>query len=245
MLGQKIKLLLAIVCCHHRAGACQVIRETYLADAKIDYKFFFGRGSHANIQPDEVILDCDDAYKGLACKVWRISQYALENGYECVFKVDDDTYVRPERLNRSGYYGKEYVGMLLGATDKYHMNEYARGGTGYWLGQSALAALSSAAVPNPDIPSEYAEDSWVGKTLKNAGIKCVDDSARLRCADFSGPGRGPRPNGSTAWKRDIPVMGNNYITMCEVLGEEMRETHNEWVKSLSKFNNLMGRIKIT
>jgi Galactosyltransferase len=244
MLFSKPNVLLAVVCCHHRAAACQTIRETYLPGASIAYKFFFGRGSHPNPQEDEVTLDCDDAYRGLACKVWRIAQYAQKNGFDYVFKVDDDTYVRPERLNGAGYVGKEYVGMMLGATDKYHLNDYARGGTGYWLGTKALAALASAPLPNPDIPSEYAEDSWVGKTLKAAGIKGEDDSARLRCAEMSGPGRSPRPNGFQGWKKDVPVMGNNFLTCCEFLGFEMREVHNEWTKSLSKFNNLMNRITI-
>ena len=244
MLADKSKLLLAIICCHHQAWATQAIRDTYLPDAKMDYKFFYGKGQHADPQPDEVILDCDDAYRGLACKVWRIAQYAKKHGYENVFKVDDDTYVRPERLTTSGYAGKEYVGMLLGPTDKYHLHDYARGGTGYWLGPKALDALASAPMPNPEIPSEYAEDSWVGKTIKNAGIKGDNDSPRLRCAEMSGPNRGPRPNGFAGWKKDVPTMGNNFITCCEFLGNEMREVHREWIKSLNTKNALMARLRI-
>jgi hypothetical protein len=244
MITKQVKFLLAIICCHHRSSACQTIRETYLSGANIDYKFFFGNGQHADPQADEVILDCDDAYRGLACKVWRIAQYALEHGYEAVFKVDDDTYVRPERLKLAGYAGKEYVGMMLGATDKYHLNDYARGGTGYWLGINALGALARAPLPNPDIPSEYAEDSWVGKTLKAASIKGENDSDRLRCAEGSGPGRSIRPNGNIAWKKDVPTCGNNIITCCEFLGSEMREVHNEWTKSAGKRDNLLNRIRI-
>lgn len=241
-------ILLAIVCCWHRRAATQAIRDTYLPDVvrNLDYRIFYGRGqAPTDLQPDEVILDSDDAYRGLACKVHEIAKWAKKNGYTYVFKIDDDTFIRPERLVRAGYEGKEYIGMMLGATDKYHLQDYARGGTGYWLGPKALDALSRAPMPNPDIPSEYAEDSWVGKTLKAAGIKGEDDSARLRCMEGSGPGRSPRPNGNRAWLKDVPTLGNSYITCCECLGSEMLEVNNEWVKSLSKFNNLMGRIKIT
>ena len=237
-------VLLAIICCHHRRFATDVIRSTWLKDieCQCDYRFFFGRGGSGNHQPDEIVLDCDDAYRGLACKVWRICQYAQAHGYKYVFKVDDDTYTRPERVVRAGYEGKEYVGARCGPTDKYHEHPYARGGTGYWLGPKAIAALAAAPVPNPDIPSEYAEDSWVGKTTAAAGIACENDNTRLRCADFSGPGRGPRPNGYVGWKKDVPTRHNNFITSCEFLGTEMLAVHEEWVKSCDKLNALMSKL---
>jgi hypothetical protein len=246
MLGvKKPRLLIAVLACHHRAGHLQACRETWVPDTthQCDYKFFYGRGSHGDVQPDEVVLDCDDHYRGLACKVQETARWALANDYEYLFKVDDDTYVRPERVMSSGFEKADFVGRRLGATDMYHQHAYARGGTGYYLSKKSMQTLTAAPKPNPDIPSEYAEDSWVGKTLLQAGIECTNDD-RLRCAAMSGPGRGPRPNGFNGWKEDCPTKYNNFITVCEFLGAEMYPVHQEWVNSLARHKDLMGKLRI-
>lgn len=238
-----MKLIIGILACHHRAHHLSACRETWLKDSKVDYKFFFGRGQHENPLPDEVTLDCDDAYSGLACKVQSSVRWALENGYDAFFKVDDDTYVRPERVLTAGFERNDFTGVLLGATDRYHEHAYARGGTGYYLSKRAMQALATAPIPNPDIPSEYAEDSWVGKTLLKAGIECENDN-RLRCAAMSGPNRTPRPNGFTGWRLDCPTASNDFITVCEFLGDEMRQVHKEWLASQDAKGVIFGRLKI-
>lgn len=241
----KPKLLIAILACHHRARHINVCRETWVPSTarQCDYKFFFGRGSHADPQPDEVVLDCDDAYRGLACKVQEACRWALAHGYEYLFKVDDDTYVRPERVMRSGFEKYDYVGRLLGPTDQYHQVRYARGGTGYYVSRKVMQVLADAPTPNPDIPRDYAEDSWVGRITLEAGFDCIDDD-RLRCADMSGPGRTARPNGFTGWKKDCPTMHNTWITTCEFLGEEMRGVHAEWTASCDAHQHLMGKLRV-
>lgn len=195
--------------------------------------------------PDEVVLDCDDAYRGLACKVQSAIRWALENGYTSFFKIDDDTYVRPERIVAATkeWAKHDFVGRKLGATDRYHEHAYARGGTGYYLSLHAMETLAAAPVPNPDIPSEYAEDSWVGKILMQAGIECENDD-RLRCAEMSGPNRTPRPQGFRGWRKDCPTRFNEFITVCEFLGGEMYQPHHEWTVSNDDHSMLMGRIRI-
>lgn len=240
-----MKLLIAVLACHHRAGHLSACRETWVPDAKglCDVKFFFGRGSHADPKDDEVILDCDDAYRGLACKVQEVARWALAHDYDFVMKVDDDTYVRPERVMSSGFEYHDYVGRLLGPTDHYHQTRYARGGTGYFMSRAVMKVLADAPKPNPDIPRDYAEDSWVGRITLEAGFPCINDD-RLRCAEGSGPNRTPRPNGFQGWKKDCPRQHNDFITVCEFLGEEMRQVHKEWVASMDKHSYLMGRLRI-
>jgi hypothetical protein len=240
-----VKILLAIVCCHHRAWATNVIRETWVADIKgrCDYKFFYGAGTHSPIQDDEVILTGDDAYRGLACKVQNICKWTLANGYDGLWKLDDDTYCRPERILKVDVEGKDYIGRINGATDKYHMSRYARGGVGYFLSKKSMTCLASQPVPNPNIPQDYAEDSWVGRHLTEGGFECVNDG-RLRCAPGSGPNRGPRPNGFQGWKIECPTMHNDIITTCEFLGSEMLEVHKEWLRTREKFDGLMGRLRV-
>jgi hypothetical protein len=175
--------------------------------------------------------------------VQEVARYALLQGYDGVFKVDDDTYVRPERFLESGFMQYDYVGRLLGPTDEYHRTRYARGGTGYYMSRRVMQVLADAPTPNPDIPRDYAEDSWVGRITLEAGIECVNDD-RLRCAEMSGPNRQPRPRGFQGWKKDCPTKFNKYITVCEFLGEEMRPVHAEWVASNDKHSFIMGRLRI-
>lgn len=245
----KAKWLLGIVACHYRAQHLDVIRRYWVPDIKgrFDYKFFFGAGTHTPTRDDEVILGGDDAYRGLADKIRRSVQWALAHGYEGFFKIDDDGAWIASRLYRAvefDWAGKDYVGRVNGATDFYHTSHYARGGTGYYISKAAMEYLASRPTPNPDNPKEYAEDSWVGWNMKEGGFVPFNDN-RLRCADFSGPNRGPRPQGSTTWKRDVPTVGNDYITTCEFLGEaEMGPVYEEWIKSRTAHTTLMNKLRI-
>jgi hypothetical protein len=245
MLFKKPKLLIGILACHHRCPHLQAVRDTWIQDinGRCEYRFFFGRGSHGSPQADEVILDCDDAYRGLASKVQETCRWALHHGFEFLFKVDDDTYVRPERVMASGFEKYDWVGRVNAASDLYHQHSYTRGGVGYYLSRRVLQILSAAPKPNPEIATDYAEDSWVGKIMHQYGIEAVNDD-RLRCAELSGPGRKPRPVGFEAWKKDAPAQGNNFVTTCEFLGSEMYPVHLYWNESRAKHADLMNKLRI-
>src|SRR5258708_33335820 len=114
-----MKILIAVVACHKRAHYTQFQRETWIQDViGADCRFFYGRGSHSEPKSDEVVLDVPDDYEHLSEKVQAIFQYALANGYSFVFKVDDDAYVCPERLLKSGFEKHHYTGpsLMLGIT---------------------------------------------------------------------------------------------------------------------------------
>jgi hypothetical protein len=243
------KFLLAIVCCHHRAHHTDAIRDCWvpLIKNKFEYKFFYGAGIHEPLKADEVILDGPDSYRGLAEKVQRICKWALENGYDGFFKVDDDTAWIADRLANAvekDWAQHDYVGRVNGATDMYHESTYARGGVGYYLSKRAMEYLAAQPTPNPDNPKDYAEDSWVGRNMGEGGFVAVNDN-RLRCAAGSGPNRTPRPNGFTGWKADCPVKSNDYITTCEFLGSEMIQgPHREWIISNDNHSSIMGRLRL-
>jgi len=240
--------LLAIICCHHRAKHTDVIREYWVPDVKdkFDYKFFYGSGTHDPIKSDEVIMSGDDAYRGLASKIRNTCIWALEHGYDGLVKVDDDTAWIANRIAKAvknDWSKYDYIGRRNGPTDKYHTCNYARGGTGYYLSKRAMQILADAPEPNPDDPKDFAEDSFVGRHMIEAGIECGNDE-RLRCADFSGPNRGPRPQGSTTWKRDCPTLQNDVIAVCEFLGPEMRGPYEEWTNSCEQHKSIMERIRV-
>lgn len=248
LVNKKSKLLLAVICCHHRAHHTQAIRNYWVPEIgnRFDYKFFYGRGTHAPLREDEVVLDTDDAYKGLAHKVQAAIQWALENGYDAFFKIDDDGAWIADRIFRAvnkDWAEHDYVGRVNGATDRYHRSTYARGGTGYYLSERAMKYIAAEAAPNPDNERDYAEDSFIGSRMEEGGFLAVNDD-RLRCADFSGPNRGPRPLGSVTWKKDVPTQHNNIITSCEFLGSEMDAVYQEWTNSRDKFNSLVGKLRV-
>jgi hypothetical protein len=243
------KFLLAIICCHHRAKHTDAIRQCWVPDIKgqFDYRFFYGAGSHEPLLSDEVVLGGDDAYRGLACKVQAAVKWALENGYDGFFKVDDDTAWIADRLAnavKKDWANHDYVGRINAKTDRYHECTYGRGGVGYYLSKRAMEHIAAQPTPDPEIPRDYAEDSFIGSRLEEGGFVAVNDN-RLRCAAGSGPNRTPRPNGFTGWKADCPVKSNDFITTCEFLGSEMIQgPHREWLMSIDSHSAVMGRLRL-
>ncbi len=96
-------MLLAVVSCHSREEFSNVISNTWLPQAppELDVRFFRGRGATRAPQPNEVFLDCGDAYLDLPEKVQAIVKWAYDNGYDYVAKCDDDVVVKP----RAWYHG--------------------------------------------------------------------------------------------------------------------------------------------
>jgi len=59
---------------------------------------------------DEVVLPVPDDYFHLVFKVRKMHQWALDHGFEYVYKCDVDTYVDLERLMRSGFEQHDFTG---------------------------------------------------------------------------------------------------------------------------------------
>ena len=138
----------------------QAVRETWAQDIKafpnVTLKFFYGKGAERPPLDDEVFLDCPDDYEHLPHKTIAIVRYAQQNGYDWLFKADDDSYIWVDRLVQELDGSFDYAGYLNG--------HVCSGGTGYWLSKRAMAAVQ-------DAPSEWAEDVWVGRCMNYAGIE--------------------------------------------------------------------------
>jgi len=172
-----LKILIAITACHKRADYCNYQRGAWVTKIGGPYKhrFFYGAGSHPFNYPDEVQLDVPDDYDNLALKIRAMLTWAYQEGFDAVFKCDDDTYLFPERLaalKRFDYAGeaREFDG--LGS-------KICSGG-GYWLSRRALKAVVTSdkklhykyfhSNPNPGWRLMQ-EDWWIATVMKNAGIK--------------------------------------------------------------------------
>lgn len=125
------------------------VRATWWKDVAnhpgVTAKFFFGAGDPA-IEADEVSLDVPDDYASLPLKTKAIAQYALDNGYDYLFKCDDDTAVYVEKLVAEILqFRPEWAGYFGGTMAM-------SGGPGYILNRRAMKFVAAMS------PSSWAED---------------------------------------------------------------------------------------
>src|SRR5208337_3948531 len=107
-----MKILLAIESCHRDRCLHQSLRDTWIKDipVEVDYRIF--SGSYVS-EPDEIHLQVDDSYLGLPYKTRAIMVWALEHGYDYIYKCDADTLVCPFNLLNSGFEKYDYMGGML------------------------------------------------------------------------------------------------------------------------------------
>jgi hypothetical protein len=242
-----MKLLIAVMTCHsasskdaperardNHLNRLDFIRKTWGANATCDYRFFMGRGSVRSPYPDEVFLDCGDSYYETAFKVKAICAWALTQGYDALFKCDDDTFVCSERLVCAGFENKEFVGWKIPPSDENHPVTYPWGGPGYFLNTRMMKLAASDPYPTSkpdgdtrDRCNTY-EDGWIGRVALDAGINLVHDT-RLRCIRYSSApsfdhGYGIGQN----VLKHAPHIDNDCISACELTGELMLEVHSKF-----------------
>src|SRR4051794_27268594 len=162
-----MNILIAITGAHSQPAHRQAQRETWLKDLEgaADYKFFLGRPVLADhdvlsatfdrviheSEPDVLYGDFEDGpirdggygwhTPVLRNKVQMLTEYALERGYDFVFRCDDDIYIRPRTLLASGFEAHDYVGF----TELHAVNgtpyRFAVG-SGFWLSRRAMAIVA-------------------------------------------------------------------------------------------------------
>lgn len=183
--------------------------EIGLVDA--DIKYFVGRGEAQ--RDDEIILDCPDGYHYLSQKTQLIRRWALANGYSHLTKVDDDVYLRPERLYWDGYTSLDYVGRLRGCSGG-SPSPYCSGFT-YGLSRNAMERLA----PIDWLAHEdFSEDRWTGTKLMNLGISPHHESQFVVHSSKNNAISG----------REAPMVGNAVISSCEYSPTDMRRVHAEF-----------------
>jgi len=113
------------------------------------------------------MLGVPDDYKHLPEKTKAICQWAVNNGYDYLFKIDTDTYVHMDRLLREKFYKHDYSGYVL---DSLPVAPYCSG-PHYWLSRKAFTILANADWSKYKAAGhETAEDVMVGQILAAHGI---------------------------------------------------------------------------
>jgi hypothetical protein len=206
------KTLIAVTTCHAFRDRADAVRQTWGAEVEgADIHYFLGRGAAQH--PDEVILDCDDGYHHLSAKTQLIRRWALEHGYSYLWKIDDDTYVRPERLLGNGFGTLDYVGRLRGPSGNYP-GPYASGFC-YGLSRKSLELLAPL---EWRVNEDFSEDRWTGNKLLSLGISPHNEPQFVVHSSKANAISG----------REAPLLGNSVIASCEYVPAEMRRIHAEF-----------------
>ena len=151
------KILLGFLTAHHPSRWWYRVnaRNSFLKDSPLDHVYVFGRTPVPDWPvkqiSDELWADCDDSREYMIHKDQALCQYALDHGYEFLFRCCDDTFVHPQRLIDAGLESYDYGGQMpckicLGGMIKIWMRyfDYMHGGTGIWLSRKAMKMVVDA-----------------------------------------------------------------------------------------------------
>jgi hypothetical protein len=183
-----VNTLIAVAGCWPRGDRTQSQRDTWAQNGEV---FFVGRppDDEPRLTARTVVLDVDDGYAGLPEKVRGICRWGIKNDFDSLCKLDDDVYMRPERLD--GVLGDaDYVGRFRVGYDGFP--DYASGFT-YMLSRRAMQIIADA-----ELTADPNEDRWVGTVLHEAGVQARHE-ARF-CCPFNG---GLEPCGERIWHHEL------------------------------------------
>jgi hypothetical protein len=132
-------------------------------------------GNASDLREDEILLDCPDSYLGLPWKTIDSLKWALERGYDGVFRVFVDTYLFADRLAASHFSSLDAVGWMFGCgpcaahPDSHHLCPL--GGAGYWLSAEACRAVLY-----------YTDGEDTGVSQTSGHLEQLDQAPRIRTA---------------------------------------------------------------
>ncbi|MGA2885767.1 MAG: hypothetical protein ABSE80_11500 [Halobacteriota archaeon] len=220
------RILLAIFSCHeykYEIAGCrdwfsrpitnriQGIRDSWLKDVTCDYRIFKGFGKGRTPPQDEVDLPCLDDYFHSADKLRAMLKYALDRGYDRIFKCDDDVFVYYDRL-MANVPTADYVGSGRGwsvESSKQFRTDFCPGFT-YWLSKRSMETLLQCPA------GCWAEDRWVGESLKRKGIHLTTDH-RYHLV---------KPTKTNQYISDGELgKSNNYLTIHSLSPDQMRRLY--------------------
>lgn len=162
------RLLLLVCSCVGNTALRKACRDTWLSQLPpgVEYRFFVGADAPLPDEPDVLCLPgVADTYIGLPEKVMAAIGYANRHmEFDFLGKVDDDTYLRADRLLPLLVPGVHLLGRSRGG-------RRCPGGAGYFMSREAAGKLVEHA---GDIPPEGDEDALITKKLVALGYAITD-----------------------------------------------------------------------
>ncbi len=197
------RFLVGIVSCEARRAYVEAQRASWVKDCKHDLRVFMAKQDRPPLA-DEVFLDCDDSYAGLAEKVQEMCRWSYLAGYQLLLKIDDDVILFPTRLI---FPQGHYTGWKQEPASANWCS-----GMAYWLSRDCMRLVGDAKLPETSVGAPAPEDRWVGSVLKEAGI--VAQAAPHRAIQWIGQRRhfGGRP---------LPANLKAQLSGCYAAGEFM------------------------
>ena len=201
-----MRALTVIKSCQRYIARRQAVRETWLP--LLDWtEHLFVIGGPGNVREDDVLHlpNHADDFPNIAPKVAMACRWAVGRGYDYVFVCDDDTYVRPLRLESAVPVGSDYVGYLRDGAG--FGTPYIQG-SAYWLSRRAaeIVAYSTYMV------NGVIDDGAVGQALLGQVHFVHDDRYE------------PGP----IWNQRYPRRDNDLVTTHKCLPGDMRAVHQLW-----------------
>jgi hypothetical protein len=166
-----MRIAVLICSCHANERKRGAVRDTWVKRLTPDmpYYFYVGRGN--DWKPDVVVFDVADGYNDLPPKThMAITQAVNTIAFDWLIRLDDDTFLAPERLPgliaEMESYGAAYFG-----SERCRDSRYATGGAGVVLSRKAaeIVAYSQRPPSCPESPDQ--DDGWIGLMLRQKGMK--------------------------------------------------------------------------
>lgn len=159
---------MGICSCVAAKGKRDAIRETWMQHQEkgIECKFFVGGGVPMEEEKEDiVVLNSPDGYHELPEKIRDFLKYALENyNFDWLFKCDDDTYLRLDRLAEIADRRYDLIGDAL-----VERRLSPGGGSGYFLSRKIVEKIVNV----PDFQLWGAEDVIIGELVCKLGGKLL------------------------------------------------------------------------
>ena len=190
-----MKILTAVMGCHlhEQLGFHQAIRDTWGKQINefTDFRIFVGRQTHLHIGDNVIQLDVPDTKDHLLEKVVAICKFAVEEGYDSIFKVNTNTYINVPLLRTTEHWKYDYAGAVVGTLGSEYAGTEALGfvqGSASWLSRNAMKLVEYNALSfmiehlQPWLkynhliaPYPHSEDLWIGQVLGRHYLNTMTD----------------------------------------------------------------------
>lgn len=204
----------------HYPPRWELCQSTWLRDSPVDFHGF----SDEELGLTEIDQHQNDIDPIRTHRTQLMVRWALDRGYDYLFRTDTDTYVWLNRLLACGFEQHDYMGWSVGYP-RYLEREWAintaHGGVGFFLSRRAMEIVANAPVEKYS-DGKYWGDLWAGQQLWKNGIYCQRDTRFL-----DGSSGDPKRHHGNIFAEELP-MDHPYVAIHPVPAANMQAIHDKF-----------------